>query len=124
MKKSIILALGVLASFGLVQAQGVGLYQSHDALFEDSAMPSPVAQAVPLLIGLAMLAFFYGLVMFIWKGKEGGETLAKSKQFMIYSLGAIFVMVSIWGIIYLIQSILGVDPTYRPTDIYIPGSRK
>lgn len=68
---------------------------------------SIVSQTVPLLISLAVLSFFFGLVMFIWKGKEGGESLAKSKQFMMYSLGAIFVMVSIWGIIYLLQVITG-----------------
>ena len=67
-----------------------------------------LSQAVPILIGCAVVGFFYGLVMFIWKGKEGGESLAKSKQFMIYSLGALFVMVSIWGIIALMQDTLGV----------------
>ncbi len=66
-----------------------------------------VSQAVPFLIGLAVITFFYGLVMFIWKGKEGGENLTKSKQFMMYSLVAIFVMVSIWGIIVFMQNILG-----------------
>ncbi len=123
MKKSITLVLGVLASISFVSAQAG---QPNAAPLQNllGLAQSLVGQAVPLLIGLAMLAFFYGLVMFIWKGKEGGETLAKSKQFMIYSLGAIFVMVSIWGIIYLIQSVLGVDPTYRPTDIYIPGTRR
>ena len=70
-----------------------------------------VSQAVPLLIGLALVWFFYGLVLYIWKGKEGGESLEKSKQFMMYSIVAIFIMVSIWGIITLIQTTLGISPT-------------
>lgn len=81
-----------------------------------------VSKLVPFLIAVALVVFFYGLVTFIWKGKEGGETLEKSKQLMIYSIGALFVMVSIWGIVAAMQQILGIDSKAKPTDIYVPGS--
>jgi hypothetical protein len=80
-----------------------------------------VGQAVPLLMGVAMVVFFYGLVMFIWKGKEGGETLEKSKSFMIYSLISFFVMASIWGIVGFLQNTTGIDPNAQVKVPPIPG---
>jgi hypothetical protein len=100
---SIVLLSGI-ASIGIASAQVNGT-QLQNLL---SLVQSLVNQAVPLLIAIAVLSFFYGLVMFIWKGKEGGETLEKSKQFMMYSIGALFVMVSIWGIITALQNIFGI----------------
>lgn len=82
-----------------------------------------VGKLIPLMMATALLVFFYGLVMFIWKGKEGGEALEKGKQLMIYSIVALFVMVSIWGIIQLMQSTLLIDPSAKPKEIYIPGSQ-
>lgn len=70
---------------------------------------SVVDQAVPILIGLGLLAFFWFLVMFIWKGGENPEVRKKSLGGMGWSIVAIFVMVSIWGIIIFIGTILGIE---------------
>lgn len=108
MKKSITVfttVLSALAGVSLVSAQVGADFTPIQRLVV--GVQSIVSQLVPLLIGLAVLSFFYGLVMFLWKGKEGGEALTKAKQFMTYSLVAIFVMVSIWGIIYLLQVLTG-----------------
>lgn len=106
MKTILLGALSIFTGTEIVSAQNINGAPIFNLL---SLAQSVVSQMVPLLIGLAMLAFFYGLVMFIWKGKEGGEVLEKSKHFMIYSLLAMFVMVSIWGIIAVIQIIFGVQ---------------
>jgi hypothetical protein len=68
-----------------------------------------VARLVPFAIGLAVLAFFWFLIRFIWLGKEDAETKKISLQGMGYSVLALFVMVSIWGIIGLMGSIFGVN---------------
>lgn len=108
MKISTITLLSLFTGVNFVSAQTTsGGYQLLSLL---GLAQTLVRQAVPFLIGVAMVAFFYGLVLFIWKGKEGGDDLAKSKKFMINSILAMFVMVSIWGIIALMQSILGIDP--------------
>lgn len=109
MKKSIIGLLGVGGSLFIAFAQtapSAGGYQLLNLL---SLAQTLVSRAVPFLIGLAMVTFFYGLVLFMWKGKEGGENLDKAKRFMAYSIGAIFIMVSLWGIIYFLQNILGIQ---------------
>jgi Na+/H+-dicarboxylate symporter len=120
MKITTISFFSVLTTVGAAFAQQVngGPLLSLLALFQEL-----VARAVPFLIGLAMVVFFYGLVMFVWKGKEGGEGLEKAKHFMMYSILAIFVMVSIWGIVTLMQRIVGIDPGARPADVYVPRAR-
>lgn len=69
-----------------------------------------IGYAVPILISLAVVTFFYGLVMFIWKGKEGDEAKRKGwVSFMVWSAVAIFVMVAIWGIVAFIGNTLGIS---------------
>jgi hypothetical protein len=119
--KITIAALSLISGLSSVFAQGQP--DGRPILGLMALAQTILSQAVPILIGCALVGFFYGLVIFIWKGKEGGEALAKSKQFMIYSIGALFVMVSIWGIIALMQDTLNV----RNRDIVFPdvtGQRK
>jgi len=63
--------------------------------------------AVPLLIGVAVVALFVGIIMFLVKGKDGAEH-AKWGKFMGMAILALFVMVSIWGLVNFIGSIVGV----------------
>ncbi len=72
--------------------------------------------ASPVLGGLAILVFFWGLAKFIHnagdaKNHEDGENL------MIYGVIAFFVMFALWGIIRFAQSSLGF--TDRPFGIPI-----
>jgi hypothetical protein len=58
---------------------------------------------VPIIISLALVVFFWGLVVYIVQlGNE--EKRKEAMQLMIWGVIAIFVMVSIWGIIRLLQS--------------------
>ena len=60
---------------------------------------------IPIVIILALLAFFWGLVKYIWSSGEGHE---EGKKVMIAGIVALFVMVSVWGIIRAVQSTLGI----------------
>ena len=60
---------------------------------------------IPLLIGVAMVAFFWGLIKYIW---GGGKDTAKGKAIMTAGIISLFVMVSIWGIITFVQNSLQV----------------
>lgn len=59
--------------------------------------------ASPIIASLALLAFFWGLAMFLFKfdGKE--EDQKKGRAIMVWGVIALFVMVSIWGIVNLLQ---------------------
>ena len=68
---------------------------------------------IPLLLSVAVLLFFWGLVKYIANAsdeaaKEGGKTL------MIWGMIAIFVMVAFWGIIGYVQSSLGLTGSIAP----------
>ena len=56
-------------------------------------------------IGLAFLYFFWGLAVFIRKESESGD-LEKGKNRMIWGVLAIFVMTSVWGIVYFLELVL------------------
>lgn len=58
----------------------------------------------PVLIGIALLAFFYSLVRFLYVKDDAG----KSKEYLGYSILILFVMVSIWGIVAFLQDNLGI----------------
>ena len=67
-----------------------------------------LTSASTLLMTAAFVIFFYGLAKFIYdraQGKDGNE-LKKGKEFMMWGLISLFVMVSVWGIIKLAQGLL------------------
>jgi type III secretory pathway component EscT len=59
---------------------------------------------IPLLMAAALVAFFWGLVRYIWTEKK-----ESARGVMVMSLVALFIMVSVWGIIRLAQNTLGVQ---------------
>lgn len=63
---------------------------------------------VPFAITVAVLAFFWYLIKFITQGGESGEKKEASMKGMGYSILALFIMVSVWGIIGLLGNMLGV----------------
>jgi succinate dehydrogenase/fumarate reductase cytochrome b subunit len=58
----------------------------------------------------AMVAFFFGLVQYIWGAREGEPAkITKGNIFMRWSLLALFVMFSIWGMILYVQKLFQID---------------
>jgi len=70
-----------------------------------------VGAAVPVIAALALLAFFWGLAMYLFNFGEGKEDVQKKgRNLMIYGILAIFVMVSVFGIAQLLQRSFGIQP--------------
>lgn len=63
---------------------------------------------IGLFITLAIVVFFWGLIRYL---VSVGEEKSEGLQIMFYGVIAIFVMVSIWGIIRLLQSTFKVTST-------------
>ena len=68
-----------------------------------------------ILISFNIINFSFaatdGTEMFIYSrvsGKGDLKDLEKGKEFMVWGLAALFVMVSVWGIIKLAQDLLGI----------------
>lgn len=62
---------------------------------------------IPLVFTLGLLAFFYGVVKYIWSEGQGKED---GKKIMIWGVIALFVMSSVWGLVYFIKVELNIGP--------------
>ena len=61
---------------------------------------------IVILVGVALLAFFWGLAKFIFRVGGDEKAVEEGKMIMKWGLIALFVMVSVWGIIIFIQEAL------------------
>ena len=77
-----------------------------------------VARFVPFLIGLAVLVFFWFLIEFIWKGAADPAKRGEALKGMGLSVLALFVMVSIWGLIGFFGNLVGIN---QGGNIPVPG---
>jgi hypothetical protein len=91
-----------------VQGWGVGGTVNGGPIVQLIALAQNIVSRLAILsIGLALLAFFWFLIVFIWKGTESAEKRQEGLKGMGYSILALFVMVSIWGIIGLLGNLFG-----------------
>jgi hypothetical protein len=60
-----------------------------------------VQYSISLLAAIALLVFFWGLVKFIRKAGEGD--VKEGKAIMLWGIIALFIMISIWGIVRFMQ---------------------
>jgi len=68
---------------------------------------------VPVIIGLALLVFLYGLIKFIAAGGSE-ESIKAGKSLMFWGIIGLFVMVSVWGIVNIIYG------SFFQGDIHLP----
>ncbi|MCW9054667.1 MAG: hypothetical protein OQJ98_01635 [Candidatus Pacebacteria bacterium] len=95
--KALVTASALLLTPVLVHAQGL---QGVLGVFSDL-----INLAIPLVIALAVLLFFWGLATYIMKA---GEEKEQGRDLMIWGIIALFVMVSIWGLVRLLQDTFNV----------------
>jgi hypothetical protein len=67
-----------------------------------------ISLIVPLLISLAIVAFMWGIVKFIAHADDE-KAIVEGKQFMVWGLVGIFVLISFWGIVGYLQESLGLN---------------
>lgn len=61
-----------------------------------------------LIIGLATVVFMYGLVTYIYYSDNESKR-KESTQYITYGIIGLFVMVSVWGLVYIITNTFGFD---------------
>ena len=102
MKKVILATLTFAPAFAFAQT---GRFSNIKGLME--GIGDIIDVALPIVVGLALLAFFWGLVKFIFaQGNE--EAKADAKKLMLWGLIALFVMVTVWGLVRFIGNALGI----------------
>src|SRR3989338_6884145 len=100
MKKVILAALAFAPAFAFAQSLG-----NIETLIE--SIGRLVGISLPIVVAIALIAFFWGLVKFIFaQGNE--EAKADAKKIMLWGLIALFVMVSVWGLVKFIGTAFGI----------------
>jgi hypothetical protein len=66
-----------------------------------------------LLYAAAFVAFFWGLIQYILN-TEDAKKREQANSWMVWSVVALFVMVSLWGIVFLLVRTFGVTPSVIP----------
>ena len=59
----------------------------------------------PILIGLGILLFFWGLARYLFAMSGDSKQIGPAKEYMIWSVVTITVMLSVWGLVQLLQGI-------------------
>jgi hypothetical protein len=67
---------------------------------------------IPIIFAIALLGFFYGLVVYIFGAEQNKD---QAKKTMIWGVVALFVMASVWGLVSFIGSAVGVNQDTAPT---------
>jgi hypothetical protein len=100
MKKVLLSASYLLPVLALAQDSSIG------GLLD--LLKDLINAATPIVVALALLYFFWGLAKYILaSGNEVDKD--KGKDMMVWGIIALFVMVSVWGIVSLIGDTLGVE---------------
>jgi hypothetical protein len=78
-------------------------------------LTAAVGLVIPLLMSLAVVAFFWGLVKYIANADDEGAK-ESGKTLMIWGMVALFVMVAFWGIIGYFQDAIGLTGKVKVSD--------
>jgi len=99
------LGLGLFLVPSVTYAQSPDLSYIEDAL---QALADFVAQLIPLVIAIGLLFFIWGLVQFIIaSGDEDAKEVGKRR--MVWGVFALFVMVSVWGLVQIVADMVGAE---------------
>jgi len=105
----------------LAAAQGGTTFSGLDSAI--TSIANLINRLVPLVIGLAVLFFLWAILRFV--GSAGDEEKRKeARGLIIWGIVAIFVMVSVWGLVNILRNTFKLDTTNvppPPTPV-VPGS--
>ena len=111
MKKVILVALTFAPAVAFAQSLG-----NLETLLKSVGRLIDIA--LPIIVAIGLLAFFWGLVKFIFAGEEAKK---EGQHLMIWGLVALFVMISVWGLVRFIGNALGVGQGDTITIPKVPG---
>lgn len=62
-----------------------------------------LTSVIPVLIGAAVVIFLFGMLRYINAGDQP-DARESGRQFMIFGIVALFVMVSLWGLVSVLSA--------------------
>jgi CDP-diglyceride synthetase len=106
--------LSILALPALVSA-ATGV---HDIL---NTIQSIIQAIIPIVIGLAVLMFLWGIAQYIVA--KDSDKQKDARMIIIYGVIVLFAMVAIWGLVDVLASTFGIDSGAAPMAPSIPTIR-
>jgi uncharacterized membrane-anchored protein len=80
-----------------------------------SAVHNFLGMLVPVIISAAVVALLYGIAMYILKTGSGDEKgYEQGVRVMLWGIIALFVMVSVWGFVAILQDMFFGGASVRP----------
>ena len=98
MKKIAIIAISIS---GLVPFVAVAANNTFREVINYVVMDTIIAPLVPVLISLTILIFIWGIIKYM---REDGKEREDGKKYMFWGVIGIFVMVSVWGLVAILQN--------------------
>ena len=62
-----------------------------------------------IIIAIGLITFLWGVVQYITAG-EDEEGRKSARNMMMYGIIGLFVMVAVWGLVYFVGSVFGIEP--------------
>ncbi|MCH7597832.1 hypothetical protein IID27_02170, partial [Patescibacteria group bacterium] len=98
-KLALISGLALIPSIAFAQASGFSIID---------AIGDIITTITPVIVALALLYFFWGLAKYILAA--GDETAqGEGKRIMIWGIIALFVIVSVWGLVQVLNTTFGIN---------------
>ncbi|KKS57873.1 MAG: hypothetical protein UV23_C0021G0006 [Candidatus Nomurabacteria bacterium GW2011_GWF1_42_40] len=97
----------------LASAQGFGL---TDVVYRISTLFRAI---LPVLISLGVIYFVWGVVQYFIAGGEEAKKAGKDR--IIYGIIGLTVIVSLWGIVYLVVATFGLGGSSAPVPVPLTG---
>lgn len=79
---------------------------------------------IPLIFGLATIFFLWNVTQFI-RSSDNTAKKEEARQRMVWGILALFIMLSVWGIITILSNIFGISPTVPllQTEVYLDPAK-
>ena len=78
-----------------------------------------ISSLLPILIGIALLAFIWGLVKYV--AAKDSDSQKEARGVMLYGVLALFVIVAVWGLVELVADTFGISTGGTAPVPGIPG---
>lgn len=109
MKKTLYTIILLFAVIPFVASAQVTDFRSLMQLFGNL-----LGSVISVLYTFAFAAFFWGIVLFVFN-TDDDKKRQEGKNWMFWSVIALFVMITIWGLVGLLVNTLGVGTVIIPT---------
>jgi hypothetical protein len=103
MKKNLVMSF--IAFISSLALPALAAPKNFNELIRVTIIGGILKPLVPFLVGLAVVIFIYGVITIMLS--EGGDKKEEGKKYMLWGIVGIFVMVSIWGLVAILQGTFG-----------------